>query len=63
MSEIKWHPTERFGNPEYSGLYLVTTKTTGAVVVRYYNDYKGKWNFGTPLAWAYLPEPYEEEPT
>ena len=61
MFETTWSSIKQFGNPEYSGLFLVTTKTTGAVCIRWYNGFKDKWNFGEPLAWAHLPNPYKED--
>lgn len=58
-NKIKWHPVKEWGNPECSGIYLVTTKTMGVVTTRRYDDYKDKWAFGEPLAWAFLPKPYK----
>ena len=60
---ILWNPIKKFGNPECSGLYLVTTKTTGCVEQRRYDAYKNRWSFGEPLAWAYMPKAYSEDQT
>ena len=62
-SEIVWHAVKEFGNPEFDGLYLVTTKATGRVAQRSYNSYKDRWSFGEPLAWAYMPKAYSEDET
>ena len=58
MNAIQWNPIKKSGNPETSGLYLVTTKTTGCVAQRRYDARQNKWSFGEPSAWAYMPKAY-----
>ena len=46
--------------PQYSGIYLVTTPDSD-IRMSYYDADENTWTIAYPVAWAYLPRPFEGE--
>ena len=62
--KIEWHPIYTYDIPEESGYYLVTAMNERGdrhVTEAHFSVVRQEWSWPERvLAWAYMPEPYDD---